>query len=196
MGIIKQTLIKYKETTDKHDDHTYGEAYDLLFANRLMDENNILEIGIYNGGSIQTWLECFPNSHVYGVDITLENLKHNFDDCERCTIIESDIKKVELEKDFDIIIDDGSHYLEDVSKTFDLFYPKLKVGGIYVIEDVQEPDSWMADIRNRANGGCNIYPMDLRYNHNTFVNGGQVNENGDYNFYDNYLIIIEKHENG
>ena len=49
MGIIKQTLIKYKETTDKQDDHTYGEAYDLLFANRLMDKNNILEIGIYNG---------------------------------------------------------------------------------------------------------------------------------------------------
>ena len=39
--------------------------------------------------------------------------------------------------DLDIIIDDGSHINEHVIKTFNLLFPKLKDGGIYVIEDTQ-----------------------------------------------------------
>ena len=37
----------------------------------------------------------------------------------------------------DIIIDDGSHLNEHVIKTFQILFPKLKNGGIYVIEDTQ-----------------------------------------------------------
>ncbi|MGC3976971.1 MAG: hypothetical protein QM751_01255 [Paludibacteraceae bacterium] len=37
----------------------------------------------------------------------------------------------------DIIIDDGSHYCEHIIKTFNVLFPYLKNGGIYVIEDTQ-----------------------------------------------------------
>ena len=37
----------------------------------------------------------------------------------------------------DIIIDDGSHINNHVINTFKLLFPKLKIGGIYVIEDTQ-----------------------------------------------------------
>jgi len=37
---------------------------------------------------------------------------------------------------FDIIIEDASHILAEQVKTFCNFYPKLKEGGIYVIEDI------------------------------------------------------------
>jgi hypothetical protein len=37
----------------------------------------------------------------------------------------------------DIIIDDGSHINEHVIETFKILFPKLKDGGIYVIEDTQ-----------------------------------------------------------
>jgi cephalosporin hydroxylase len=37
---------------------------------------------------------------------------------------------------FDIIIDDGSHIMENQFKTLRNFYPFLKSGGIYVVEDV------------------------------------------------------------
>ena len=39
--------------------------------------------------------------------------------------------------DFDLIIDDGSHINEHVIESFKYFFPKLKDGGIYVVEDTQ-----------------------------------------------------------
>jgi len=39
--------------------------------------------------------------------------------------------------DLEIIIDDGSHLNEHVLFTFHQLFPKLKSGGIYVIEDTQ-----------------------------------------------------------
>lgn len=37
---------------------------------------------------------------------------------------------------FDIIIDDGSHVSSDIIRTFALYFPKLKSGGTYIIEDL------------------------------------------------------------
>jgi len=201
MGIIKDTLIKYKLTTDKEHPHSYGDAYDMLFQDRLNKKNNILEIGIYMGGSIKAWSECFPKSTIYGVDITLQNLKHNFDDDKNVKIIEQDINYLEFEEELDIIIDDGSHYIDDVVSAFDFLYPKLKVGGMYVIEDVQEAGKWDEEIKERVGDGANVYAMDLRYNSKIFEDAkgeleleGGYNSNGGYDNKDNYLIIIEKHK--
>ncbi len=43
-----------------------------------------------------------------------------------------------LKYDFDIIIDDGSHNKKDQILTLNYFLPKLKNGGIYVIEDTTQ----------------------------------------------------------
>ena len=39
---------------------------------------------------------------------------------------------------FDIIIDDGSHDLEDQKEVIRLYIPKLKPNGMLIIEDIQE----------------------------------------------------------
>lgn len=55
----------------------------------------------------------------------------------------SQIDKVFLDKvvsesgDLDVIIDDGSHINDHVIQTFQYLFPKLKKGGVYVIEDTQ-----------------------------------------------------------
>lgn len=36
----------------------------------------------------------------------------------------------------DIILDDGSHKMDDVRNTFDYLYPKLSKNGIYMVEDM------------------------------------------------------------
>ena len=41
---------------------------------------------------------------------------------------------------FDIIIDDGSHYLSDILFSFKTFFKFLKKKGIYVIEDFKLPN--------------------------------------------------------
>ena len=42
-----------------------------------------------------------------------------------------------INSELDIIIDDGSHINEHVIRTFQYLFPKLKPGGIYVVEDTQ-----------------------------------------------------------
>lgn len=39
---------------------------------------------------------------------------------------------------FDIIIDDASHDSIHITRTFEKLFPILKVGGLYIVEDVQE----------------------------------------------------------
>ena len=36
----------------------------------------------------------------------------------------------------DIILDDGSHRMEHVRKSFEFFYPKLSKNGLYIVEDL------------------------------------------------------------
>ena len=38
---------------------------------------------------------------------------------------------------FDLIIDDGSHVNAHVITTFEVLFPLLKTGGLYVVEDTQ-----------------------------------------------------------
>ena len=43
-----------------------------------------------------------------------------------------------LKKDLDIIIDDASHNLKDILTAFSILFKKLKKGGCYVIEDMDQ----------------------------------------------------------
>ena len=43
-----------------------------------------------------------------------------------------------LKKDLDIIIDDASHNLKDILTAFGILFKKLKSGGCYVIEDIDQ----------------------------------------------------------
>ena len=43
--------------------------------------------------------------------------------------------------EYDIIIDDGPHTIETLQKCIEYYLPKLKEGGVMVLEDVQDT-SW------------------------------------------------------
>ena len=43
-----------------------------------------------------------------------------------------------LDKELDIIIDDASHNLRDIIIAFSILFKKLKKGGIYIIEDINQ----------------------------------------------------------
>ena len=118
--------------------HGYGRAYDKhLFDNRL-DVKKVLEIGT-RIGSIDLWLNYFPNAKVYGIDLVNPNVEH-----ERFTFEEVDqSNRQEIRKffenhgsDFDVIVDDGLHAAFEQQISFDECFLKLKDGGFYVIEDM------------------------------------------------------------
>lgn len=159
---ISNILAKYD--TDKVNGHCYGDFYDDLFSR--YDKNtplNILEIGTQKGGSLCAWQDYFPNAKITGVDI-VDVIKPEYKR-EGINYIVSDVKNWKSDETYDIIIDDGSHFLEDVLYVVNNF--KYKV---LVVEDTQAPDTWVREISKIRP----VEVVDLRY-----VNGN----------YDDFLII-------
>ena len=62
--------------------------------------------------------------------------------------------------DFDIIVDDGSHYGEHIVKRFQPLYPYLKLRGVYIIEDLHAAQldeyKMMAEIK-ALNYPCKLF---------------------------------------
>jgi demethylmacrocin O-methyltransferase len=106
----------------------------------------VLEIGIggyqhpgYGGESLRTWKRYFHRGLIFGVDV--------FDksgvDEQRITTVVADqsdeaalIEIDERHGPFDVIIDDGSHINGHVLTTLRTLFPRLRAGGLYVIEDL------------------------------------------------------------
>lgn len=132
---------------------TYAQPHNYLihlerFFEPLRDKPiKLLEIGVGGGESIQTWLEYFPNAHIYGIDIVSGTNPYNTPGAkahERYAFACGDQSKSEFWKKFievyggewDVVIDDGSHDSRDIQTTFYALWKNLKSGGIYEIEDL------------------------------------------------------------
>ena len=92
--------------------------------------------GYKPGGSLRAWRDFFPNATIYGMDVQPDT---QFNDEKRivtflCNSIDPDQVGEMMGKlgnaKFDIIIDDGSHVIDDQFKTLRNFFPFLKGGGI------------------------------------------------------------------
>lgn len=140
MKNIKEILTSYSITKETR--HSYGQFYDKHFSLYQNTAKKVLEIGVDTGISIYAWLDYFPSATIYGMDIVLPNDPRLFND--RVILFtgdQGDINSLnEFIKtyggDFDIIIDDGGHTMQQQQLTFKTYFPFLKSGGMYVIEDL------------------------------------------------------------
>ena len=111
------------------------ESYQKHFTGRT--PKRVLEIGVQNGGSLKIWHDFFPDADIIGVD-TLESCKDHAGD--RISIVigsQSDVKFLETLGTFDIIIDDGGHYMTQQQVSMNtLLANQLSPGGLYIIEDL------------------------------------------------------------
>lgn len=130
-----------KTQTNRTADASYLQIYEIYFERFRRSPVDILEIGVRKGESINTWNKYFTNANsIYGVEIEetwwesllLNHVHYIHADATEPAILD----KLPPEQEFDIIIDDGSHINEQIIKSFEIFYPRLKSGGIYVIEDL------------------------------------------------------------
>ena len=168
------TLTEIQNTYNFHTDklrlHSYLDTYENLFSKFKNKDINLLEIGIGNGGSLKLWQEYFTKkSNIYCIDISFDEVTHkDLVSQENVTIIWKDIDScipsILSPIMFDIIIDDGSHYLSHQIKTWELFKDRLNPGGILVIEDIapeaydyffklaeKVPNSKLIDLRHIKN---------------------------------------------
>ena len=127
--------------TDKHGAHDYVNGfYNEEFKKYQDKEINLLEIGIFTGGSLCLWSKYFTKGNIYGLDIQ-DIRPEEYKNLDRVTCMFVDgYQELDL-PDFDIVIDDGPHSPESMIRCIELYLPKLKEGGVLVIEDLQDP-SW------------------------------------------------------
>lgn len=120
----------------------FAESYAKEFLPFFGKENlKIFEIGIRDGSSHRAWSQVFSNSEIYGIDIDERSL--NLIGCENFKFEifdQGDVNRLQNFAEnygpFDIIIDDGSHFVEHMTTSFECLIDYLNPGGIYVIEDI------------------------------------------------------------
>jgi hypothetical protein len=119
----------------------YTKHYDSLFGNIRETATNVLEIGVFGGASLAMWKEYFLKATIWGIDNNEQYLGNNpnFKLYKVDQSKESEMKKFEEHcgTDFDLILDDGSHFQNDQQMCCKVLFPRVKVGGYYVIEDCE-----------------------------------------------------------
>ena len=86
------------------------------------------------------WLEYFPKSHIHGLDISdfswYKDDRFTFVRCDMDTRDNIEMATGDL-PEMDIILDDASHASHHQQNAFLELFPKLKSGGLYIIEDLR-----------------------------------------------------------
>jgi len=144
----------------------YFEIYHRHLSKFAGEGPNVLEIGVYSGGSLEMWHSYFgEESHIFGVDIE-----------PACKVYESEHVSVligdQADRGFwadcrrqidgiDVLIDDGGHTEEQQRVTLEEMLPSLRAGGVYLCEDIYGTFNrfagFAACLVNRLNE-CEILP--------------------------------------
>jgi SAM-dependent methyltransferase len=167
---INQLCEKYRSDKCPAIAHSYAPFYDKLFKSKKKTAKKILELGCGTPermrhvkrytlcASLFVWRDYFPNAMIYG-----------FDNKEECNIVANRIQVIvgdanntkDLQKvidltdgDFDIIVDDCSHYTKQQIESAAFFIPYMKDDGIYCIEDVR---SQKKILDNLSQYNCKAY---------------------------------------
>jgi beta-1,4-mannosyl-glycoprotein beta-1,4-N-acetylglucosaminyltransferase len=131
------TELGNKHGTDKSTYHNFTDFYDSHLSNFREKFTNILEIGIFNGSSLNMWSDYFINSKIHAVDIDDKSI---FNSDRIITYMFSQTNKSMLEEkfnfDIDLIIDDGGHTMDQQQLSLLYLFDKVKSGGFYIIEDL------------------------------------------------------------
>lgn len=125
-----------REFLDK-DTNGYLPVYRSLAA-YLGPAARVVELGVYRGASLTLWQDLFPDTDtVVGVDNdpnaiwpigTVRVVCDQADD-ELVGLL------LHISSFFDLVVDDASHDGTKTMRSFELFWPLVRPGGFYVIED-------------------------------------------------------------
>lgn len=161
-GAVNLTELADRYGSDKGSTkHRYTELYHMLFhpyRNRAID---FLEMGLQIGGpehghsadrattdlpSVRMWLEFFPKARVHGLDVSdfswFAADRFTFHRCDM-DLRENIARAADGMPKFDIVIDDASHASHHQQNAFLELFPKLKSGGLYIIEDLRwQPEAY------------------------------------------------------
>jgi cephalosporin hydroxylase len=119
----------------------YFPIYERHFSPWRNRSMTFLEIGVSKGGSLQMWQRYFgPMAKIVGIDINPKCREHEepgifvrIGDQADPVFLQSLIDEFGAP---DVVLDDGSHEMDHLSRTFDFLYPSLPKNGVYMVEDL------------------------------------------------------------
>jgi cephalosporin hydroxylase len=153
MSTLRGLCKKYYKNgwPDRDTTHSYIDIYEKILSPYAADDrNNILEIGIMSGESLKMWADYFAGT-VFGMDCSetpidgIADLRpliaagtHNIfiGDASDPDVINEFFSGI----DFDVIIEDASHEINQQLQMYRTLKPYLAEGAIYIIEDIADID--------------------------------------------------------
>lgn len=127
--------------------HGYAPFYESFFFPLIDKPIKLLEIGVGAGPSMQVWLEYFPEATVVGIDKVHDtnpwntpghkpNPRYSFCSGDQTDRTFWKCFAADYGKDWDVIIDDGGHFNDQIIISYEGLWPILKSGGLYCVEDL------------------------------------------------------------
>jgi len=139
---LRQIYKKVENICDKGSIHSYIDFYDNLLSKYVGKNICLLEIGTQRCGSLVMWKEFLGNAIIHGIDIIQKpNLLDNHPDIhyhqlDLNKLTKKEVNETFINTQFDIIIEDADHSINQQLHCLKLFLPTLKAGGTYSVEDV------------------------------------------------------------
>lgn len=135
-----------KHGTDKGSSgHDLGDVYEPHFKSTNI--KRVIEIGVYKGASVNAFADYFGQEcKVVGIDIN----QYDFDKLPNVTTVKGSSTDFDFTQSVvrmfegnlvDLVLDDGSHKVEDQIITLKLFINYVATGGLYIVEDVRMSDA-------------------------------------------------------
>jgi hypothetical protein len=136
-------LCRLAERHDTDKGTTYTGVYHRLLHHVREQRMRMLEIGLYNGGSLRMWRDYLPNTVLHGIDIDARTLAYQDEvtNAQVRLVDQGDAAALEafvaeLGGNYDFILDDGGHTMVQQLVSFDVLWPQVMPGGVYAIEDI------------------------------------------------------------
>lgn len=131
--------------TDKVHDHHYTPHYHKRFAHLREEPITLLEIGVggykdpnEGGASLRMWRDYFTQGTIVGLDLYPKSITEDRISVEQGAQGDPRVlhRLGKTYGPFDIVIDDGSHVVDDILQSWVILWEYVKDGGVYVIEDL------------------------------------------------------------
>lgn len=119
----------------------YFDIYEKHFSRFRNKEICILEIGVFQGGSLQMWKNYFGDkAKIYGIDINPDCKKLEEENIQIFIGSQSDRQFLKEVRNniplIDILIDDGGHKMQQQIISFQELFNHVKPNGVYLCEDL------------------------------------------------------------
>jgi hypothetical protein len=146
--LYEQFLSRTDLTIDKW--HHYFPVYEAYLERFRGKAPRLLEIGVQNGGSARLFADWLgEGTRVTGLDVDANCTKHAIPGRIDIEIGDQSNREVlaslqQRRGPWDIVIDDGGHTNLQIINSFEVLFPQLPDGAVYIIEDTHA--HWMHSV--------------------------------------------------